>query len=115
MNKNILFVCKGNSGRSQMAETFFNSIFQTQIAMSAGTEPDKEIHPFTIKVMEETGIDMTNKIPKPLTNKLMSVVNKIIVLDNELMQLVPRGCLAKTECKRQDQKASDFDERLLTL
>ncbi|MEK7101508.1 MAG: hypothetical protein AAB860_01020, partial [Patescibacteria group bacterium] len=91
MNKNILFVCKGNSGRSQMAETFFNSIFQTQIAMSAGTEPDKEIHPFTIKVMEETGIDMTNKIPKPLTNKLMSVVNKIIVLDNELMQLVPRG------------------------
>ena len=95
-----------------MAEAFFNSIFQTQIAMSAGTEPDKEIHPFTIKVMEETGIDMTNKIPKPLTNKLMSVVNKIIVLDNELMQLVPRGCLAKTECKRQDQKASDFDERL---
>ena len=66
--------------------------------MSAGTEPDKEIHPFTIKVMEETGIDMTNKIPKPLTNKLMSVVNKIIVLDNELMQLVPRGYLAKTEC-----------------
>ena len=98
MNKNILFVCKGNSGRSQMAEAFFNSTFQTLIAMSAGIKPDKKIHPFTIKVMKETDIDMSNKSPKPLTNKLLSIVSKIIVLDSELMQLVPRRYLSKTEC-----------------
>jgi len=51
--KIILFVCKGNSGRSQMAEAFLNHFCKSVKALSAGVEPDEKIHPWTIQVMQE--------------------------------------------------------------
>lgn len=54
-----------------MAETFFNSLSKTGKAISAGTNPDKEIHPWTIQVMKEIGIDVTQQKPKLLTDGLI--------------------------------------------
>jgi arsenate reductase (thioredoxin) len=55
----VLFLCTGNSARSQMAEAFLRKyagdFFEVH---SAGLEP-KAIKPFTIKVMEEVGVDMS--------------------------------------------------------
>ncbi|HOP27652.1 MAG TPA: hypothetical protein PLM22_07720 [Candidatus Sabulitectum sp.] len=54
----VLFLCTGNSARSQMAEAFLlllgGDYFQ---ALSAGLEP-VPINPFTIEVMREAGIDL---------------------------------------------------------
>jgi arsenate reductase (thioredoxin) len=54
----VLFLCKGNSARSQMAEGLLrwhgNGYFEV---FSAGLEP-KGIHPLTIQVMNELGYDM---------------------------------------------------------
>lgn len=94
---NIIFVCKRNSGRSQMAEAFFNSLSERAKAESAGTNPDEKIHPWTIQVMKEVGIDVSQKKPRPLTDKLMQKADKIIVMDSKLLENVPSEYLAKSE------------------
>lgn len=67
MNKiRVLFLCTGNSARSQMAEAFLRSYAGDRYeAYSAGLEP-KEIHPLTKKVMDEIGIDISGQYPKSL-------------------------------------------------
>jgi len=57
--KKILFLCTGNSARSQMAEGFARALGADAIeARSAGLDP-RGIHPLTPKVMAEKGIDLT--------------------------------------------------------
>lgn len=80
MTKTVLFVCIGNSGRSQMAEAFFNNLSKTWKAISAGTKPDDNIHPYTIRVMKEVGVDVSKQKPKPLTLKMMEKADKIITM-----------------------------------
>jgi arsenate reductase len=66
MKPRILFLCTGNSARSQMAEAFMrHHAGQYFEVFSAGLEP-KGIHPLTIKVMEEVGIDMGSHYSKQL-------------------------------------------------
>lgn len=62
----VLFLCIGNSCRSQMAEAFFNHYGNNtgMVGMSAGTVPAKEVHPLAIKVMNELGIEMVGQSPK---------------------------------------------------
>jgi arsenate reductase len=56
--QNVLFVCGGNSCRSQMAEAFLRKHGGDRFAAhSCGLEAT-EIHPFTIAVMKEVGIDI---------------------------------------------------------
>jgi arsenate reductase (thioredoxin) len=55
----VLFLCTGNSARSQMAEAFLRKYAGDRFeAHSAGLEP-KPLHPLTVKVMEEVGVDMS--------------------------------------------------------
>jgi arsenate reductase len=54
----VIFLCTGNSARSQMAEAFLRRYGGERFEVySAGLEP-KEINPFTIRVMEELGYSM---------------------------------------------------------
>jgi arsenate reductase len=55
----VLFLCTGNSARSQIAEAFLRKYAGDRFEVhSAGLDP-KPINPFTIKVMEEAGFDMS--------------------------------------------------------
>jgi arsenate reductase len=64
MKKRVLFLCTGNSARSQMAEALLRSIAGSQYEVfSAGTDP-KGIHPLTIEAMRAVGIDITGQISK---------------------------------------------------
>lgn len=59
MHRDILFICVRNSARSQMAEAWFNRLCGGEArAESAGLEPG-EIHPLTVRVMAEAGIDLS--------------------------------------------------------
>jgi len=60
--KKILFVCTGNSCRSQMAEGLANDLGWD--AFSAGTKPEKEVSPNAIKAMAEIGLDISDHYPK---------------------------------------------------
>lgn len=65
MKRFVLFVCVGNSGRSQMAEAFFNAkALEGFYAISAGTKSEKEVNPLVVEVMKEKGIDISSKKPK---------------------------------------------------
>lgn len=60
----ILFLCTGNSARSQMAEAFVRKYAgDTFEAHSAGLEP-RGVNPLTIRVMNEVGIDISNQFSK---------------------------------------------------
>lgn len=64
--KRILYLCTGNSCRSQMAEAFTNSIKMDQFdAYSAGVEP-KKVDPRAIKAMAEAGIDISKQESKDI-------------------------------------------------
>ncbi|HET6595258.1 MAG TPA: arsenate reductase ArsC [Anaerolineales bacterium] len=66
----VLFLCTGNSARSQMAEAFLRKyggeIFEPY---SAGLEP-KGVNPLTIRVMDEAGIDISAHTSKSLDTYL---------------------------------------------
>jgi len=64
MKKRVLFVCLHNSARSQMAEAFLRYFYGDHYeSLSAGTEPGK-VHPLTVKVMAEDGIDLSGQRSK---------------------------------------------------
>lgn len=66
----VLFLCTGNSARSQMAEAFLRKYAGDRFEVhSAGLEPSA-LNPLTVKVMEEAGIDMSGHFAKPLTTYL---------------------------------------------
>ncbi len=78
--KTILFLCTGNSCRSQMAEGFARELGSNGHRIySAGTEP-KAIHPMTVTVMKESGIDISNHRSKGLDAVPLDDVDLVITL-----------------------------------
>ena len=62
----VLFVCRNNSIRSQMAESILNSLYsEIYMAFSGGTDPTN-ISENTIKVLKEMEIDISNKKSKSI-------------------------------------------------
>jgi arsenate reductase (thioredoxin) len=54
--KTVLFLCSGNSCRSQMAEAIVNARHSGWKAFSAGTKPAGYIHELAIEALKEIGI-----------------------------------------------------------
>ena len=75
----VLFLCTGNSARSQMAEAFLREYggiyFEPH---SAGLEP-KEVNPLTRKVMDEAGIDISNQTSKGIETYLGKVLFQYLI------------------------------------
>lgn len=87
--KIILFVCVENTGRSQMAEGFFNkSAPEGYRALSAGTKPISQINPVVIDVMKEIDIDISNQKSKEITEDMM----------RNSFKTVNMGCMDKESC-----------------
>lgn len=63
--RKVLFVCVHNSGRSQMAEAWLNHLCSERfLAQSAGITPARAINPQVVKVMQESDIEISGKIPR---------------------------------------------------
>jgi len=88
--KLVLFVCVHNSGRSQMAEAFFNSMAEgTAIAGSAGTEPGEGLNPVAMEAMAEVGIDLMGAMPKLLTQQMVDRADRVITMGCSVEQSCP--------------------------
>ena len=72
MNKSkVLFLCTGNSARSQLAEGILRALAGEQYEIfSAGTEPKGSILPEVKEVMREVGIDISAQWSKSVTEYL---------------------------------------------
>ncbi|HMM97418.1 MAG TPA: arsenate reductase ArsC [Anaerolineales bacterium] len=67
----VLFLCTGNSARSQMAEGLLRALAGEQFEVfSAGTEPKGRILPEVQEAMREVGIDMRGQWSKSVTEFL---------------------------------------------
>jgi arsenate reductase len=61
----VLFLCTGNSARSQMAEALLRHLAGDRYeAASAGTRPSESIHPLAVRMLEERGIPLDGQEPK---------------------------------------------------
>ena len=67
--KRVLFVCIGNSCRSQMAEAFARTYgSDVLIPASAGLTPASDVAPDTRRAMSDKGLDLRDHFPKGLRN-----------------------------------------------
>ena len=75
----VLFLCTGNSARSQMAEAFLRKYAGEHFeAYSAGLKP-KGVNPFTIQVMQEDGIDISGQSSKGVDVYLGKVLFQYLI------------------------------------
>lgn len=75
----VLFLCTGNSARSQIAEAFLRKYGSDRFeAHSAGLEP-KGLNPFTVKVMQEIGIDVSGQTSKGVDTYLGKTLFQYLV------------------------------------
>ena len=70
IKQKVLFLCTGNSSRTQMAEGFLRSMAGDQFeVVSAGGSPE-ELSPAAIQAMREIGIDISNHQTKDVAEYL---------------------------------------------
>ena len=76
---NILFLCVGNSARSQIAEGLAKSMLgQGHNIKSAGSIPSAEVHPNAISAMDEIGIDIRDQFSKSIDDLDKDFISVII-------------------------------------
>ncbi len=75
----VIFLCTGNSARSQIAEAFLRKYAGDYFEVySAGFDP-RPIHPYTVKVMRELGYDLSNQHSKALSEYLGKIHFGIVI------------------------------------
>ncbi len=87
--KKVLFVCTHNSGRSQMAEAFFNRYAPPHLrAISAGSQPAERLNQTMVNAMKERDIDISSQKPKALTVDMLDSADIVITM----------GCMDSNAC-----------------
>lgn len=90
--KQVLFVCRGNAGRSQMAAAFAEHFGQGHVrCLSAGTDPLAEVLPQVRQVMIEKGIELPEAFPKPVTAAATEAADVIVTMGVAEDALPARG------------------------
>jgi protein-tyrosine-phosphatase len=85
----VLFLCTGNSARSQMAEAVLKRQSGSQIeAASAGSHP-KELHPNAVRVMRERGMDISGARSKHLSEFVEQRFDYVISLCDRVREVCP--------------------------
>ena len=91
----VLFICKGNWYRSQMAEEIYNRLTKSQDASSAGTycgapdEPEGQklkdlfISTYFFDAMEERGFDVRDKMTKSLEPEMLDRFDTVVCMAEE--------------------------------
>jgi arsenate reductase len=78
----VIFACRHNAGRSQMAAAFFNQAADPARARaaSAGTTPAERVHPEVAQVMGELGVDLAAAKPQLLTTDLAAGTRLLVTM-----------------------------------
>jgi len=107
---NVLFVCLHNAGRSQMSQALFEREVArrradrsgeaapaeparrearsagtgpasvSHQARSAGTTPGDRVHPEVVEVMDELGLDLSDRVPQALTQEMAEWADVVVTM-----------------------------------
>ena len=89
MKPRVLIVCTGNSCRSQMAEGLLRHFSKGQFEVeSAGTHPSF-VHPLSIKVMKEIGIDISHHTSKSVEQFIDEQFDYVITVCDSARESCP--------------------------
>ncbi len=109
----VLFLCTGNSARSQMGEALLRYLSRGEIQVaSAGSRPRPEIHPMARRAVKTFGLDMAGQRPKPLEEFLGGRFDYIITVCDRAAESCPSfpGDPERIRWSFEDPAAVDGDE-----
>lgn len=85
----LLFICTGNSARSQIAEALVHHRSATGVdARSAGIQP-KPLHPYAVQAMAERGIDISGHSSKSVSRFRQTRFDRVITLCDRAREVCP--------------------------
>lgn len=91
-NVSMAFVCVQNAGRSQMATAFAEREKESRNSsvtiLTGGTDPADHVHPEVVEIMQEKGIELSNRIPRSIGPNDLEGVDYVITM----------GCGAEEVC-----------------
>jgi arsenate reductase (thioredoxin) len=79
----VLFVCLHNAGRSQMSKALFDRAANgrhTSGSSGSRADPNGQVHPEVIEVMNELGIDLSDRKPRQLTRELAEQADVVVTM-----------------------------------
>jgi arsenate reductase len=94
----VLFLCRQNAGRSQMAQAFFERLAPGHTAISGGSSPAAAVHPIVVDVMREVGIDLSGRVPKKIDPATLASADIVVSM----------GCDDPAVCDYPGRKVEDW-------
>ena len=79
----VLFVCLHNAGRSQMSKALFDRTAagrHTSDSAGSAADPDGHVHPQVVQVMDELGIDLSDRRPQRLSRELAGQADVVVTM-----------------------------------
>ena len=108
--KRVLFLCTGNSARSQMAEGLVNHFLGDRWeARSAGTKPAAVVHPLAVQAMAELGIDISAQRPKLVGEFDQVAFDLVVTLCDSAAQSCPL-CLGWKQARTESPAHISFPD-----
>ena len=89
----VLFICKHNAGRSQLGAALLDLAAPNRYtAASAGITPAAEVNPSIAATIGELGLDITDRVPRPVTPELLDEADIVVLMKPGLeLPTQPRG------------------------
>ena len=89
LKKKVLFICTGNACRSQIAHGLLNDLASSQFEVfSAGSHPS-QVHPISVAVMEEIGIDISKHSSDHVDDYLDKNIDIVITVCDNAKNVCP--------------------------
>ena len=110
----VLFLCTGNSARSQMAEGLLRDLGGDRFDVrSAGSQPSDRVHPMTGVVMDEVGISIAGAKPKHMSEFLNDRWDYVITVCDRARDACPTfpGDTERIHWSFDDPAAAEGTER----
>ncbi len=89
-SRSVLFLCTGNSARSQMAEAIMNRKAKGKfVASSAGSNPAARVNPFAIEALKAIGIDWAGHEPRGIGSLMGASFDFVITVCDNAKEACP--------------------------
>lgn len=114
--RSILFLCTGNSCRSQMAEGWLRQLRPNWRVMSAGIEAHGK-NPKAIQVMAEVGIDISGQASTQLTEDMLTAADVLVTVcghADEHCPMPPAGCQRRHWPLEDPARATGSEQQIMT-